>query len=131
MSADARTLSVTIRKPAGDVYGFVADPQNLPKWATAFCLSIQRVGGGWTVLTPAGPMVLRFCARNTLGVLDHWVSPEPGFEVYVPMRVVPHGEGSEVMLTLIKLPEMSDAKFAEDAAMVEKDLQSLRKMLEK
>ncbi|MCK6471872.1 MAG: SRPBCC family protein [Planctomycetes bacterium] len=126
-----RTLSVTIGRPCAKVYDFVADPENLPKWAKAFCLSIQRVGDGWTALTPAGPMGLRFCARNTLGVLDHWVAPEPGFEVYVPMRVVPHGECSEVLFTLFKLPEMSDAKFAEDAAMVEKDLASLKKVLEK
>lgn len=126
-----RTLSVTIRRTSAQVYDFVAEPQNLPKWATAFCLSIQRIGDGWTALTPAGPMGLRFVARNKLGVLDHWVAAEPGFEVYVPMRVVPHGEGSEVLFTLFKLPEMSDAKFAEDAAMVEKDLQSLKKVLEK
>lgn len=126
-----RTFSVTISRTSTHVYDYVADPENLPKWAKAFCLSIQRVGDGWTMLTPAGPMGIRFIARNKLGVLDHWVAPEPGFEVYVPMRVVPHGEGAEVMLTLFKLPEMSDAKFAEEAAMVEKDLQSLKKVLEK
>lgn len=126
-----RTFSVTIRQSSTKVYDFLADPENLPKWATAFCLSIQRVGTGWTVLTSAGPMGIRFVDRNALGVLDHWVAAEPGFEVYVPMRVVPHGEGAEVLFTLFKLPEMSDAKFAEDATMVEKDLQSLKKTLEK
>ena len=47
------------------------------------------------------------------------------------MRVVPNGAGSEVTFTLLRLPEMSDQKFAEDAGMVQRDLRTLKSVLEK
>ncbi|HXV12694.1 MAG TPA: SRPBCC family protein, partial [Candidatus Krumholzibacteria bacterium] len=47
-----------------------------------------------------------------------------------PMRVVPNGEGSEVLFTLFQLSEMSDLQFVEDVAMVERDLRSLKEVLE-
>lgn len=64
------------------------------------------------------------------GVLDHWVTPAPGVEVYVPMRVVANGEGSEVIFTLFQQPGMTDEQFAADARLVEQDLATLKKVLE-
>jgi hypothetical protein len=46
------------------------------------------------------------------------------------MRVVANGTGSEVILTMFQLPGMSADQYAEDAAMVEKDLRTLRQVLE-
>jgi hypothetical protein len=126
----SRTLSISIDRPADRVYDFVSNPQNLPKWATAFVRSVRKTGGGWVVETPDGPVGIRFVPQNELGVLDHSVNPAPGVEILNPMRVVPNGAGSEVMFTLFQLPEMSDQKFAEDAGMVERDLRTLKSVLE-
>lgn len=82
------------------------------------------------VETADGPLGFRFVPRNELGVLDHAVRLPSGVEVFVPMRVVPNGDGSEVIFTLFQAPGMSDEKFAEDAAMVERDLRTLRRVLE-
>ncbi len=76
-------------------------------------------------------MTVRFVPKNTLGVLDHYVIPAPGVEVYVPMRVVPNGSGTEVLFTLFRLPDMLDEKYAEDAALVEDDLKRLKNLLER
>jgi hypothetical protein len=46
------------------------------------------------------------------------------------MRVVPNGEGSEFVFTLIRRPEMSDDQFAKDKAAVENDLKTLKELLE-
>ena len=81
--------------------------------------------------TSQGPAQVRFAERNDLGVLDHYVKLSSGVEVYVPMRVVPNGSSSEVVFTLFKTPEMSDKQFAEDAGMVERDLKTLKSVLEK
>jgi len=76
-------------------------------------------------------MNVRFVKNNDLGVLDHYVSPAPGAEVYVPMRVLPNGSGSDVLFTLFKLPGMSDEKYAEDAGLVTRDLETLKRVLER
>lgn len=80
--------------------------------------------------TPRGPMKVRFVGKNDLGVLDHYVNPTPEIEVYVPMRVLPNGSGSEVVFPLFRLPDMSDEKFAENIGMVERDLKTLKSVLE-
>jgi len=126
----SRTLSVSINCPADRVYAFVSNPENLPGWAAGLCKSVRKSDAGWIVETTQGPMNLRFAERNDLGVLDHYVSPAPGVEVYVPMRVLPNGSGSELLFTLFQLPGMSDGKFAEDAGLVTRDLETLKAMLE-
>jgi hypothetical protein len=127
----SRTLSVTIGCHPDRVYGFVSDPENLPRWATTFCKSIRRTGTDWIMETPHGPTKVRLVAKNDLGVLDHYVSPAPGVEVYVPMRVVPNGSGSEVIFTLFRLPDMSEEQYAADAGLVEQDLRTLKEVLER
>ncbi len=82
------------------------------------------------VETPQGPVNVRFSKKNDFGILDHYVSPAPGVEVFVPMRVVPNGSGSEVVLTLFQTAGMSDEKFAEDIRWVEQDLKTLKRILE-
>ena len=73
---------------------------------------------------------LRPLAHDLDGVVDHLVTLANGQQVHNALRVVPNGDGAEVMFTLLRLPGMSDAQFAEDAAWVEKDLASLKSILE-
>lgn len=127
----SKTLSISIERPVGEVYGFVSNPENLPKWARGLGRSVRKSDADWIVDTPQGPMKVRFVERNDFGVLDHYVSPAPGVEVYAPMRVLPNGSGSEVIFTLFRLPDMSDQKYAEDVGLVERDLRTLKEILER
>ena len=128
---ESRTLSITIARPPRQVYEFVSNPENLPRWAAGLGKSVRKSDVGWIVDTPQGPAQIRFAEKNDFGVLDHYVKLSSGVEVYVPMRVVPNGSGSEVIFTLIKTSEMSDKQFAEDAGMVERDLKALKSVLER
>ena len=127
----SRTLSVSIACPPGKVYEFVSNPENLPKWAKGLGKSGRKDGVDWIVDTPQGPMKVRFADKNNFGVLDHYVTTASGVEVYVPLRVLSNGPGSEVIFTLFRLPEMSDEKYAEDMKLVEQDLRTLKDILEK
>lgn len=126
----SRTLSVAIACPPEVVYGYLANPEHLPRWATSFCRAVRREGTEWVMDTVDGPATIRFEPANALGVLDHVVTPAPGLAIYVPMRVLANGGGSTVLLTLFQRPEMSAAEFAEDMAMVERDLATLKRVLE-
>jgi len=127
----ARHISVSIDRPAAAVYEFASNPENLPKWATGLSGSIARIDGEWIAESPMGRVKIRFVERNGLGVLDHQVTLPSGVTVANPMRVVPNGEGSEVIFTLFRRPEMSDAQFDGDARWVEKDLAALKAVLER
>lgn len=128
---ESRTLSVTIACSPQKVYEFVSNPENLPRWAAGLCKSVRKSDTGWIAETPQGPVKIRFAEKNALGVLDHYVTTAQGVEIYVPMRVVPNGSGSEVIFTLFRMPGMSDKQFAEDAGLVERDLKTLKSILER
>ena len=128
---ESRTLSITITCFPRKVYEFASNPENLPRWAAGLCTSVRRSDTGWIVETPQGPMQIRFAEKNDFGVLDHYVTTAQGVEIYVPMRVVPNGSGSEVIFTLFKTPGMSDKQFADDAGMVQQDLKTLKSILER
>jgi hypothetical protein len=129
----SRTLSVSIAAPAADVYAFIADPRRLPEWATGLGTTPTSLpDGAWRVETPAGPMRVVFAPENKFGVVDHVVFPLTGVDPIadVPLRVVPNGTGSEVMLTVFQQPGMSDAQYAADTALVQADLERLKNALE-
>jgi hypothetical protein len=124
------TLSVTNKAKPEKAYDFVSNGANLPKWATTFCLSAEPSDDGWRVQTPQGPVTVRLAERNSHGILDHTVIPASGETVYVPMRVVPNGTGSEVLFTLFHLTFMSPERLANDLALVRKDLDTLKAVME-
>jgi hypothetical protein len=74
---------------------------------------------------------VKFVERNSFGVLDHAVTLESGVTVHNPMRVLPNGDGSEFVFTLIRRPGMSDEQFAKDKTAVENDLKTLKDLLER
>jgi hypothetical protein len=113
---EVRTISVAIDCDPRAVHDFASRPETMPRWASGLGASLARVNGEWVAPTPRGPV--RFAERNGFGVLDHWVSPGPGVEIDIPMRVIANAKGSALTVTLFRLPEMTDETFAADAAWV-------------
>jgi hypothetical protein len=106
---------MTIERSPLDVYNYVCDPQNLSKWASGLGAAVK----------------VRFAERNKFGVLDHFVSVGSGPEVYMPMRVFPNGDGSEVLITVFRRDGVTEEKFVDDTQWVRRDLEALKQLLEK
>jgi hypothetical protein len=131
MTFTAKHLSVSINRSPAQVYEFASKPENLPKWAAGLSGSIQNVDEEWISESPMGRVKIKFAEKNKFGVLDHDVTIPSGAKFYNPMRVFPNHDGSEVVFTLFRRPEVSDQEFAQDARSVEKDLATLKSLLEK
>ena len=125
-----RTLSLSIDASPERVYAFAAEPLNLPKWAAGLGRSISRIDGLWVVETPSGVVTVDFAPKNAFGILDHTVTLPDGTKVYLPIRAVANAGGSELVFTLFQTPQMSDAQFEQDAAMVAADLRTLKRLVE-
>ncbi|MFI8633410.1 SRPBCC family protein [Microbacterium sp. NPDC077663] len=123
-------ISRSIRCAPSDVIAFAADPANLPRWAAGLSTGIRLEGGRWLADSPMGDIEVAFVGPVTAGVLDHDVTLPDGTVVHNPMRVLRNDVGSEVVFTLYRRDGVSDAEFAEDAAAIETDLESLRAILE-
>ena len=130
MIQPARTLSLSIEAPFQKAYDYISDAANLPKWAPGFFLSMRLVDGKWLAETTIGPVGFRFAERNPFGVLDHYVAVESGPETANSMRLLRNGTGCELLFTLFREPEVTDARFSEDAETVLKDLRTLKAILE-
>lgn len=129
---EVQHLSIYIARRPTDVYEFASDPRNLPRWAAGLARSeVKKDGDEWLMDAPFGKVRVKFAERNVFGVMDHDVTPESGVTVHNPMRVVPHGEGSEFVFTLIRQPGTTDEQFAADKTAVENDLKTLKRLLER
>lgn len=128
---EVRHISIYIDCNPNDVYEFAANPENLPRWAAGLARSeVKKTGDAWVAEAPFGRVKIRFAEKNPFGVMDHDVELDSGVVVHNPMRVVPNGGGSEFMFTLFRQPGMSEEQFAEDKLAVEKDLRTLKEILE-
>jgi polyketide cyclase/dehydrase/lipid transport protein len=127
---EVRNISVSIHRAPQEVYDYASNGENLSRWATGLGQTARGDAGDWIADGPLGRVKVRFAARNELGVLDHDVYLESGASVHNPMRIVPNGPGSTVTFTLLRLPGVSEEKFADDAKWVEQDLERLKNILE-
>jgi hypothetical protein len=128
---NAITINVDIERPLTKVYEFLAEPLNFPSWATGVGDSFEHQSGNdWVSNTPTGRIVFRFAERNRFGILDVITMPEGGEPIYVPVRVVANGEGTQIILTLLQRPGMSDEHLQSDAEWTRSNLQALKSLLE-
>lgn len=127
---EVRNISVSIRRSPADVYDFISNGENVPQWAAGLGTQIRRVDGEWIAEGPIGSVRVRFAPRNDLGVADHDVVLPTGVTVHNPIRVVPNGAGSTVIFTLLRQPGVTAPQFNQDAEAVERDLRTLKTVLE-
>lgn len=127
---EARSISVTIDRPYAEAYAFAQKPENFPKWAAGMSSSLRREGDEWHAETPQGDATVTFSPLNEYGVLDHRVNIVGKPEIYIPLRLIANGEGTEVVFTLFRQPGMDDEAFDDDRAAVEQDLAALKRLLE-
>lgn len=126
----SRHLSVTIRRSPQEVVEFAGNPRNLPRWAAGLASGVRPEGDAWVADSPMGRVLVRFAPRNPFGVLDHAVTLPSGDVVHNPLRVLPNGDGAEVVFTLYRRPGTSEEAFEADAALVQRDLRALQALLE-
>ncbi|GAB2567041.1 polyketide cyclase [Paractinoplanes abujensis] len=132
MTTDTAHLAERIDRPVNDVYAYVSNPANVTTWAPGLGSSVEQVDGAWFVDSDGlGRVRVEFAPKNGFGVADHVVTLESGEQFLNPLRVVPYGEGSEIVFSVRRMPGVSDEDFARDTGLVAADLARLKDILEK
>lgn len=127
------TKSVTIDRPADEIYAFLADLNNWPKWAIINVLSAEPGDeSGWWKITIAGQGQgeIRLHAHAATRVLDHDYR-DSDFSATVPARVIPNGRGADFMMTFAQPEGLEDDAFDELLTQFEVEFETLKKILEK
>ncbi len=119
-----RTITFSVNKKTGDVFDAILNipPKMMPD-------AKKNNDGWWSFTTPWGPGKLKFNENKQFGILDHQFVEDVA-KWNVPMRVVSHGDESEVMITLIKPDTISDQLFDERLNEMEKMMLDMKKILE-
>jgi hypothetical protein len=127
----ARIIHISIERDWRHVYAFASRPENMARWASGLASDLRQDGDDWIGDGgPIGEMRVLFAPDNYFGVIDHRVTLANGLSVDNALRVVPNGDGCEVMFTLLRQPGTDDAAYEADAAHVLRDLRSLKAILE-
>ena len=114
-----RTVSVSVSAPRDTVFHFLADIENLPKWATEFCERLELRQGRWWAYTSQGEMLVEMETSASPGVIDLRAGPAANQLALFPLRVLPLSAHSAlVSFTFIQPPGLPDELY-------EKQYQSL------
>ncbi|MDM9628386.1 SRPBCC family protein [Rhizobium sp. S152] len=127
----ARIIHCSIDRDWRDVYVFAGAPENMPLWASGLASGLERDGDDWIAKGVLGTVRVSFVPHNEFGVIDHTVTIESGLRVYNALRIVPNDSGCEIMFTLLRMPGMTDEQFEADAAHVGRDLEALKRLMER
>lgn len=124
-----KNISISINRPADEVYQYASNPENFPEWIS-FIKSMTNQGDIWIGETDLGDIKIKLTPPNTFGIIDHLVTLSNGETVNNPMRAVANNKGCEFIFTLFWMPNRTEEEFNEDANAVTQDLQQLKTILE-
>jgi len=126
----ANTQAVSIEAHPQQVFRFLADIRNLPRWAVGFAKAVRQEHGRWYVATAHGEIPVRIDADERRGVVDFWLTITPGVDALAASRVVPRGSGSEYTFTQFQPPDMAAEVFDMNIKAVRHELQVLKAIAE-
>lgn len=120
----SRTISILVNKKTGDTFDAILNCP--PKLMSDAKLTSD---GWWLFSTPRGNARLKFNENKSLGILDHmFIDNESNWNV--PMRIISNGNMSEVIITLIKPPELTDEQFNDRMIEIEQVFLNMKKIIE-
>jgi hypothetical protein len=125
MQTSTHTLS--LNAPREKAFAFLAEIENLPKWATLFCRRLKRdARGRWKVETPEGEIFFRIASDPATGVVDMYGGPTEDAMAYWPARVVARPGGSLFIFTAFQYPGMPDEAFKAQCEGLAREFEHIR-----
>jgi len=108
-----RTIALTLTAPRDSVFNFLADIENLPKWAGGYYERLSLERGRWCALTAEGDHVVDLESSAGTGVIDLRSGALPERMTLMPIRVVALSpRRTLVSVTVIEAPEQTASAFA-------------------
>ena len=108
-----RTIALTVSAPRDTVFNYLADIENLPKWAGPWCESLALERGRWWALTAEGEQVVDMETSAGTGVIDLRTGPSPERMTPLPIRLVALSpRRTLVSLIVIESPDQAEEAFA-------------------
>jgi hypothetical protein len=108
----SRTVTAVLPAPKGEVFSYLSDIENLPRWATEFARELKVVDGKHKVVNGLGEFFFEIRADEPTGVIDMLAGPTEENMALFPSRVVElPGGGSAYTFTMFQAPGQPDDLF--------------------
>jgi len=117
------TSSISIQAPPEKVLDFVADARTLPQWAPGFAQSVEADGEHWLVNGQARVALEVSRERGTVDIVS---VEQPRRGVFT--RVLANGDGCEYLFTQFFPDAMSEEDVQRQVAVVEGELETIRRL---
>jgi len=124
------TQTITIDAPRADVFAFLADARNLPRWAPNFAAAVRPDGDGWIVGQGGSEVRLRLEVSDEPGTVDLHVTPPDGRTRTVYGRVLPNAAGAEFLFTMFHSDSRTEADIARQNTEVAEELRLVKTLCE-
>ncbi|MGQ0772099.1 MAG: SRPBCC family protein [Nitrososphaerota archaeon] len=103
------TESCVVSASKDQVFGFLSNIENLPKWSTQFVKKIIKANGKLKALTPIGKVLIRLEADQKTGTIDIYAGSTEKQMTGAFLRVVQLSASSTgVIFTFFQYPDIDD-----------------------
>jgi hypothetical protein len=124
----SRTVTAVLSAPRDRVFSYLAEIDNLPRWATEFARELKVVDGRHKVVNGLGEFFFEIRADPETGVIDMLAGPEQDQLALFPTRVVELGpEQSAFMFTMFQWPGQPDDLFESQYASLQRELANIER----
>jgi len=126
---ESRTVTTVLGAPADRVFAYLADVENVPRWATEFARELKVVDGRHKVVNGLGEFFFEIRADEGSGVIDMLAGPTPDELAIFPTRVVDLGGGqSAFTFTMFRWPGQPEELFESQHRSLQREFENIERV---
>ena len=124
----SETVTTVLPAPKGEVFAYLAEIENLPRWATEFARELKVENGRHKVVNGLGEFFFAVEADEATGVIDMRAGPTESEMALFPTRVVELPDGrSAFTFTMFQGPGSSDELFESQHASLVREFENIER----
>lgn len=124
----SETVTTVLPAPKEEVFAYLAEIENLPRWATEFARELKVENGRHKVVNGLGEFFFAIEADEATGVIDMRAGPTESEMALFPTRVVGLPDGrSAFTFTMFQGPGSSDELFESQHASLVREVENLER----
>lgn len=125
------TVTTVLDASQQDVFDYMADIENLPRWATEFARELKREDDGYRVVNGLGEFCFEIRADPATGVIDMLAGPDRETMAVFPTRAVAlPGGRTAYTFTMFQAPGMPDELFDAQHASLRREFANIEAAFE-
>ena len=120
------TVTTVLEAPRDVVFDFMADIENVPRWATEFARELKREPDGYRVVNGLGEFRFEIRADRDTGVIDMYAGPDADKQAVFPTRAIGLPDGrTAYSFTMFQAPDMPDALLRRTTRLTQREFANI------